>query len=202
MDENRANSGMDMASWSKLAHLGSANAITGLSQMVNQDISINTLGLEEVSLRNAVSLLGKPDDLGVSVYLSFTGGVTGQIMLAFQPETAFELVDMAMGLPPGSTKQLDEMERSVLGEIGNVVGTFFLNAVADHSNQRLMPSPPAVTMDMSGALVSSVMAQSFGSSESVFVIRMSFTASGRRIEGRFLVLPNYAAKASSVAGEE
>ena len=112
----------NLATWTKLAKVGSTNAVSGLSQMVNQDFSITALNLEEVSLRNATSLIGKPDDMVVGIYLLFSGNANGQILLAFQPATAFELVDMAMGVELGTTTSLGEMERSVLGEIGNIVG--------------------------------------------------------------------------------
>ena len=134
MANKTASSLFDLSHWSKLAQLGSINAISGLSKMVGQEIKVSALSLEEVSTRNASALIGKPDDLVVGVYLLFSGNSNGQIMMAFLPQTAFELVDMAMGLPSGTTKELGEMERSVLAEAGNVVGSFFLNAVADHGD--------------------------------------------------------------------
>jgi chemotaxis protein CheC len=186
---NQATSLFDLSRWSKLAQIGSVNAISGLSEMINQDIKVTALDLEEVSVRNAAALIGKPDDMVVSIYLLFTGNTSGQIMLAFQPETAFELVDMAMGTPEGTTQELGEMERSVLGEMGNIVGTFFLNAVADQEGLCLSPSPPAVVMDMSGALIDAVMAEALAENDSVFAIRLSFSTDNRQLQGRFLVLP-------------
>ena len=99
----------DLSRWSKLAQLGSVNAITGLSEMVNQEVKVTAMELEEVSIRNAVSLVGKPDDMTVGIYLVFSGNTCGQILLAFHPEIAFELVDMIMGNPEGTTKELGEM---------------------------------------------------------------------------------------------
>ncbi|HEY91892.1 MAG TPA: hypothetical protein G4O07_08685, partial [Dehalococcoidia bacterium] len=129
------------------------------------------------------------------------GATHGQILLAFQPSVAFELVDMAMGIPTGSTTSLEEMERSVLGEMGNIVGTFFLNALADSADVRLMPSPPAVVEDMVGALVNSVMAEALMENESVFVLRLTFSAVGREIQGHFLVLPAFDKKGNGGGGE-
>ena len=180
----------NLATWTKLAKVGSTNAVSGLSQMVNQDFSITALNLEEVSLRNATSLIGKPDDMVVGIYLLFSGNANGQILLAFQPATAFELVDMAMGVDLGTTTSLGEMERSVLGEIGNIVGTFFLNGVADCVGLRLMPSPPAVVEDMAGALIGSVLAEAFEVSDALFVIKLLFSSKAKQIEGSFLVLPS------------
>jgi len=179
----------DLSRWSKLAQLGSFNAISGLSEMVHQEVKINGVQLDEVSVRNAVSLLGKPEDMNVGIYLLFSGNTSGQILLAFRPEIAFELVDMVMGNPANTTVELGEMERSVLGEMGNIVGTFFLNALANQANTCLAPSPPAVVMDMSASLMDSVMTRALSESESVWVIKLSFSTGERELHGQFLVLP-------------
>lgn len=52
--------GITLASWTKLAKLGSTTAVSGLSQMVNKDFSITALSIEEVSKRNATGLLARP----------------------------------------------------------------------------------------------------------------------------------------------
>jgi chemotaxis protein CheC len=183
-------SSAELLSWTKMARMGSTNAISGLSQMLNQELKVTALNLEEISIRNATGLVGKADDSVVAVYLLFSGNTTGHILLTFSPKTAFELVDMAMSVPPGSTKVLGEMERSVLGEIGNIAGTFFLNAVADFANSCLMPSPPVVVTDMAGAIMGSVVAEVLQNDKSAFAIRLTFGTSTKQIEGRFLVLPS------------
>jgi chemotaxis protein CheC len=181
----------NLANWTKLAKVGSTTAVSGLSQMVSKDFKITALSIEEVSTRNASTLIGKADDTVIGVYLLFSGNTSGQILLAFKPQTAYELVDMAMGVASGSTTGLGEMERSVLGEMGNIVGTFFLNGVADCVGLRLMPSPPAVVEDMAGALIGSVLAEAFNDNESLFVIKLLFSSTTKEIEGRFLVLPSF-----------
>lgn len=97
---------------------------------------------------------------------------------------------MAMDLPPGSTKHLGEMEQSVLGEMGNIVGAFFLNAVADSAGLRLMPSPPTVMVDTAMAMIGSIVSEALSKRPSLFGIRLSFSTPDREIEGRFLVLPD------------
>jgi chemotaxis protein CheC len=191
MVSDNAKEQFTLANWANLAKVGSATAVSGLSQMVNKDFKISALSIEEVSLRNATNLIGKSDDKIIGVYLLFTGNTSGHILLAFQPQTAFELIDMAMGVASGTTHSMGEMERSVLGEMGNIVGTFFLNGVADCVGLRLMPSPPAVVEDMAGALIDSVLAEAFDQNESLFVIKLLFSCTGQEIEGRFLVLPSF-----------
>jgi chemotaxis protein CheC len=186
---NKAKRERDLATWSKLAHAGSKNAISGLSQMVSQEITVSTVSLEEVLPRNVTGLIGKENDKVVGIYLSFSGSSSGHIMLAFQPQTAFGLVDMAMGMPLGSAQELGEMERSALGEIGNVVGTFFLNTIADGAGQCLSPSPPVVSINTASAIMSSVMAGVMAQDNPIFGVRLLFSTEQGEISGRFLVLP-------------
>jgi chemotaxis protein CheC len=187
----KSETGFNLANWTKLAKVGSTTAVSGLSQMVNREFTIKTLSIEEISTRNTSNLIGKPEDLVVGIYLLFSGNTNGQILLAFKPEIAYELVDMAMGTPPGSTNSLGEMERSVLGEMGNIVGSFFLNGVADLVGLRLMPSPPVVVEDMAGALIGSVLAEAFRDTDSLFIIKLLFSSPSKEMEGKFLVLPSF-----------
>lgn len=189
MVQNKLDNGLGLATWSKAAHAASLNALTGLSQMINQEITVAALRLEEVSMRNSASLIGKADELVVGIYLGFSGSANGHLVLAFPSNIAFELVDMAMGIPSGSTDSLGEMEQSVLGEIGNVVGAFFLNAVADEAGVCLSPSPPEVRVDTVGSLMGPVMAEALRDRESIFVVQLVFSTPEREIRGRFLVLP-------------
>ena len=190
----------DLANWTKLASIGSTCAISGLSQMVNKEFTVTAMNIEEVSMRNAAGLIGKADDMVVGVYLLFSGNANGHILLTFQPDTAYELVDMAMNATPGISNSLGEVERSVLGEMGNIVGSFFLNGVADCVGLRMIPSPPAVVEDMAGALIGSVLAEAFLEAESWFVIKVLFGSESKAIEGRFMVLPSFEAKSSNCSG--
>jgi chemotaxis protein CheC len=180
-----------LANWSMLAKLGSAKAVSGLSQMLNKNFTVTALSIEEVSFKNTQGLISKPDNHVIGIYLLFTGHANGQILLTFDPKIAFELIDMALGVPIESTTQLGEMERSVLGEMGNIVGAFFLNSVADCVGSRLMPSPPVIVQGPAGAIVGAVMAKAAKSSDSLFVIKLMFHSSTKEIEGHFLVLPSF-----------
>jgi chemotaxis protein CheC len=191
MTTQTTSQGFSLDSWTKLAKLGSTTAVSGLSQMLNKDFTVTALSIEEVSFKNTNGLIGKPNNNVIGIYLLFTGHATGQILLTFDPKIAFELIDMALGVPVDSTTQLGEMERSVLGEMGNIVGAFFLNSVADCVGSRLMPSPPVIVQGPAGAMVGAVLAKAAQTSDSLFVIKLMFHSATKEIEGHFLVLPSF-----------
>jgi chemotaxis protein CheC len=97
---------------------------------------------------------------------------------------------MLLGNPDGTTTALDEMERSVLGEIGNVMGSHFLNTLSDYTGLDLRVSPPEVMMDMAGAILDPALAELMAVADEATVVESSFSAQGREINGKFLVMPN------------
>ena len=82
------------------------------------------------------------------------------------------------------------MEMPALREVGNAMASFFLNAVADNAGGTLQPSPPAVMMDMAGAVLDIALAQIMEHSDGTFIVRSSFRANDQEVDGDFLVLPS------------
>ena len=179
----------ETAIWTWLVSRGIANSLSGLSQMVGQELSVTSLDLRQYPAKDAAMLLGGPENLVVGIYLTIFGDATGHLMLIHDPKIAFELIDIQMGLAAGTTQNLEEMERSVLGEMGNITGSFFLNALADASSLNLQPSPPAVMIDMAGAILGIALTKIMQEQDDVLVVRATFSAGSRRMDGTFMVLP-------------
>ena len=180
----------DLEAWAQVSSMGMANALTGLSKMLGQEIAPGSISARRVPLADATELLGGPEAPTAAVYIALSGDAKGHMVLVYQPEVAFELVDMAMGDPPGTTTNLGEMERSVLGEVGNVMGGYFLQTLGDTSGMALRMSPPAVMMDMAGAILDAVIADIMIFTDEVVVVETEFGNDQRRVRGTFLVMPS------------
>ena len=85
---------------------------------------------------------------------------------------------------------MDEMEESVMGEIGNIMGSFFLTALADAAGLSLIPSPPAVMMDMAGAILDVALANILEGSDDALVVETKFGTEDRIIDGTLLIMPS------------
>jgi chemotaxis protein CheC len=190
MENSIAKESSGMLIWDQLIKKGMANAITGLSQMVGRDFEISSINIRQVPAKDMPNLLGGPERMVVGVYITFSGASNGHILLAHQPEFAYSILDLLLGNPPGTCKNLDEMSQSALGEMGNVTGTFFLNAIADSLGVLLNPSPPIVLLDMAGAILDIALAEILAERDDVFIAETSFHISDRTIEGKFLIMPN------------
>jgi chemotaxis protein CheC len=82
------------------------------------------------------------------------------------------------------------MERSTLGEMGNIMGSFFLNFISDTTGNRFQPSPPAVMMDMAGAVLDAALADVLAYSDDTYIVETVFGTNDRQVSGTFLVIPS------------
>jgi chemotaxis protein CheC len=176
--------------WAALVSLGTDNAMRGLSEMIGQDIEITSFGLRRVPVVEVSNIMGGPEVTSIGIYLTVSGSANGHLMLMYEPGIAFAFVDLLMGHPIGTTQDLGEMEASALGEMGNIIGAFFLNAIADASGLALRPSPPAVMADMAGALLDVVTADILLTQDETYVAESTFKVAGEEISGLFFVMPS------------
>ena len=145
-----------------------------------------------VSATQAPDLLGGAETIAVAVYLRITGAAPGHMMLFFKPDTARDLVGLLLGSHVPQVDEMSELERSTLGEMGNIMGAFFLSAVADSTGLELAPTPPSVLMDMAGSLLDIALAEVLMETDHLLLADTVFGTDDRRISGTFLVLPSLA----------
>ncbi len=173
-----------------IASEGITNAARGFSGMVGRKIEVSNPALKLVPLFSIAKMVGGPEDDAVGIYLRFEGDMVGQIMMIMPYQKALELVDLLMDLPQGTTQHMGSMERSALGELGNLSGSFFLNSLAKLAGAKIMPSPPAVMVDMVGAILDIVVATAGGISEQVLLMQANFMDGPRSVEANFWVIPD------------
>jgi chemotaxis protein CheC len=104
-------------------------------------------------------------------------------------ESAAVLVRLLTGSEDSTDEIFDELGRSALAEIGNIMITSYLNALSKMTGLLMIPSIPALAIDMAGAVWQSVLAGAEVTSD-VTLIRTEFSAQGKAIEGNIIFLPD------------
>jgi chemotaxis protein CheC len=169
---------------------GFANAAKGFSQMVGLELSVDNPEVKTVPLNDIPMLLGGPENDAVGIYLKIEGDIGGQIMLILPLARAMSICDMLLEEPDGTTQELGSMERSALAEVGNLTGTFFLNAIAESTGLELRPTPPAVMVDMIGAILSVVIATMNEVNDNVLMFQATYKLKNRKIDANFWIVPD------------
>lgn len=173
-----------------VARDGAVRAGRGLSGLLGQQISIHVPNVRIGTKADACDAVGGEENLVLGAYLSISGDITGHVMLLFPVARALECVDLMCGQAPGTTVEPDELAQSAVGELGNIVGSAFVNALADDLNLILHPSPPTIIHDMAIALVQSVYAEVLSQGGDVVMMDAVFEDEKGRTAGLLIVAPD------------
>jgi chemotaxis protein CheC len=84
------------------------------------------------------------------------------------------------------------MAGSAIGELGNIIGSAFVNALGDHTNLVLHPTPPTIVNDIAIALVESVYAEILSLGGEVTMIDTVFKDARGQTAGLLMIAPDSA----------
>ena len=183
-----------------LQHVGKVGAEGGakaLSEMLSQPIE---LSVPTVSMMPLIDLphLYPPMDLEricVAVYVPFAGDADGSLALILREQQASEMLK-AIGLPPGEPGALDEMQQSALREIGNIVASAYLNALANMGEMQILPHPPGLAQETVAAVLGAIAADAMQYDEYGLIMNVHMSLPNQSITPEMLLLPRPAGLAT------
>lgn len=171
---------LQLDAFRELANIGSGNAATALSSMLGTEVEIDVPRALLLPLDEAVDAIGPRGDEVVVVMLGLEGSVPGMVLMALSMASATELCAL-LGVDVD-----DDMGTSALGEIGNIVGCSYVNALAAMTGLDFEPQPPHVTRDLLGAIITSVLAPLTGDDFTAMFLDSHLTVEGAEAEMAFL----------------
>ena len=173
----------------EIGNIGAGNAMTALSQMLGCKIDMGVPQVDLLEFSEVGTAIGGEEQIMVGVFLGVEGDITGSMLFLVEQKSAKYLINkvmMGMG-DPG--EEFTEMELSAMQEVGNIITGAYLNSLSTLTNLKIYPSPPALTVDMAGAILS-VPAIEFGIyGDQILMIQSKFFDEVQ-IDGYFILVPD------------
>lgn len=169
----------------EVGNIGTGNAATSLSQLLNKKIDMTVPFLNIVPFNDIFSKMGG-EHLVIGIIVRVLGDIPGNILFIFEKEVADNFIQAMLGK---REEEISEMGMSVLSEIGNIIATSYMNAISIFTNLNVLPSVPAVTYDMLGAILSTTFIESGQYDEYVLDIETVFMQNNLNISGQFYYIP-------------
>lgn len=166
----------------ELANIGSGQAAAALSTMLGHPVDISVPTAAAMPLADAVAAAGDPEEARFGILVPIVGEFDAAVVLLVPETDAQQLCDV-YGLEPAS-----EDGASFLGEIGNILGTSYINVLAQMAGMEMEPAPPQVVHDLLGAIVGSVLLAR-GDVDMALVLDSTLQVEGRPCELSFLLIP-------------
>jgi chemotaxis protein CheC len=120
----------------ELSNIGSGTAGTALATMLDRPVDISVPAAAVLTLAAAVEAVGDRQELRHAVVLPIAGDLEAVVVLLFPDDDAARLCGI-YGLDPATPDG-----QSMLGEIGNILGTSYINVLGQMAILDLEPSPP------------------------------------------------------------
>lgn len=182
-------SGLQIDALKEIGNIGAGNAATALATLINSKIDMSVPQVSIVPFNDVSTMLGGADKEVVGIFLRVTGSANANILFVLTVEKALRLADMLMGRSLGESRDLQEIERSAMAEVGNIIASTYLNALAMFTQLTLLPSVPAMAVDMAGALIDGVLARYGEVGDYVLVLETEFRKDFEDVVGHFFLLP-------------
>lgn len=173
----------------ELGNIGAGNAMTALAQMLGCKVDMRVPQIRLLEFKEVGAIMGGEEQIMVGVLLGVEGDITGSMMFLMEKDSARHLVDkLMMGMAPqGDT--FNEMELSAIKELGNIITGAYLNSLSLITNLMIYPTPPELTVDMAGAILS-VPAIEFGvMGDNILLIQSQFF-DDVELDGYFILIPD------------
>ncbi|MFT5875474.1 MAG: chemotaxis protein CheC [Clostridium sp.] len=169
----------------EVGNIGAGNAATSLSQLLNEKVDMTVPAINIVPFDDIFSKIGI-EEVVIGVIVRVLGDIPGNILFTLEKGTALKIIS---GLLGEEQQQLTELGDSALCEIGNIISSSFMNAIAKFTNLEIMPSVPAVALDMMGAILSTTFIESGQFDEYVLDLETQFLQENQKIRGHFYYIP-------------
>ena len=174
----------------EIGSIGTGNAATALSQMLSREVRITLPEVRIMGYNEAIEWIGGPEAITAGVLVRISGQMNG-IMLAVQSLDFVNLVlDSTLEQQIDSYEQLEELERSALIEVGNIMISTFINALSGLADITLELTVPSISVDMQGAILAVPMAEYGGQTDYLMTIGGNFVCDGREVPCRLLLSPD------------
>jgi chemotaxis protein CheC len=172
----------------ELGNIGAAHAATTLSQMLGSTIEMSVPAVTVVDLSHLADYMGEESAAMVAFELQGDIAHGGYILFYITRESAIRMTNTMLGLT-GTNRPLSEMDESALLEVGNIMVSAFLDATAELLGFVMLPSPPALTIDMAHAAMQSLIAQMQEETNEVLLFSTELICEEYKVDSDIIMMP-------------
>ncbi|MFA5347006.1 MAG: chemotaxis protein CheC [Methanoregula sp.] len=172
----------------ELGNIGAAHAATTLSQMLGSTIEMSVPAIHMVDLAQLGEYMGEESAAMVAFELQGDIPHGGYVLFYITRESAVRMTNAMLGLTE-INRPLNEMDESALIEVGNIMVSAFLDATAELLGFVMLPSPPALTIDMAHAAMESLIAQMQEETNEVLLFSTELVCEEFKIDSDIIMMP-------------
>lgn len=171
----------------ELGNIGASHAATALSRMLDgKQLKLVAPQARMLEFAEAAEFINSSEDIVACIYMQMLAEIRGNIAFMLSKDSAINLLKILIG---SHQEELDELARSALLEVGNIMLGSYLTALSLLTNTKIKPTVPVIAIDMRGAIWQSILAGA-NIVDTVTIIDTHFSTANTKLNGHIIFLPN------------
>ncbi len=190
MEENFQNNELIKDFLQEVGNIGTGNAITALSQFLNASFQLELSTVHFMHYQQVYHFLGKVDALHVGVFVEARGEISGLFLFLIDQLLTEKIIQTLLG-EDADFNNLNELEESLLCEMGNIVCNAYATAMNGLLNKSIQCLVPQLCVDMAGAILNVPISHFAFNTDDILMIETIFKLGEEKYKSHILFLPDY-----------
>ncbi len=174
----------------EIGSIGGGNAATALSSMLSAKVNMTLPRAEILEFNEAIEKMGDPESVVAAIFVEMSGEIQGIMLFILPQEFSDDILFRMLGKTRVELLELEEIDTSVLTEIGNIVISSYVTALSSLTNVEVELSVPQFTVNMLGGILSVPIAMMGQHSDRIMMVTGDFKVDEKSLHSSMLLLPD------------
>lgn len=173
----------------EIGNIGQGNSASALSQMLSIPIDITVPNVRLLEFDQVVGYLGGPENIVLGMLVGLSGDIQGMMLCIIQENFANKMLQAVLGMQIDNLLSLDDMGKSFIQEIGNILSGSYVNAISLLTGLTIDISVPTISVDMAGAILAVPAVEFAQIGDKVLFIDDSFIIGEDQVKSNMILIP-------------
>jgi chemotaxis protein CheC len=174
----------------EIGNIGSGNAATALSDMIGKSVDVEVQKVSIMNFDDCVNQIGGPEEIVSAVLVTLSKDVNGMMLYIQALDFLNVLLETLTGTGISSFEELDDMGRSVIIEIGNIMLSAYMNAISQMTGLTVELSVPSHTVNMAGGVLSVPAVHMAEETDYLLLIHGDFVVDKKKVKSNIFMVPD------------
>jgi len=174
----------------EVGSIGAGHAATALSQLVDHRIDLEVPQLEMLPIGSVPDVFGGPETLVGAVYDRMLGDLGGGLLFVAPRDSSLALVDLMRNRPVGTAKSFGMEEEATVTHVASILASSYMASIARLADLNILPARPSFALDMAGAILQVVTAETGMRAENALLLRTRFFNDETTVDAYMFFLPD------------
>ncbi len=174
----------------EIGSIGTSHAATSLSKLLQKEVRITIPAVNILGYNEAVNRIGDAEQLVAAALVKMDGDINGLMLFLFDLDFANAVLEKVLATRYESFLEMDEMAKSALVEVGNIIICSYINAFSQLVNVEVDLSVPSATINMLGGILMVPIAEYGYETDKLMYCSADFVIDGKPFSDWLLMLPD------------